>query len=112
MKIYALPGTLPCNQCNNTEGIADPKPGGGTSGLNAYPNPFNNIVSAQVLVTNSGIKEIQIFDVLGRLTVDKDFNNTSVNLQTMNVSVLPQGLYFIKVTMNTGEQYSQKIIKQ
>ena len=81
--------------------------------LSIYPNPFSDFISgSQVLVTNPGINEIGIFDVLGRLTIEKEFNNTSAGLQTMDVSSLPQGLYFVKVTMNTGHQYSQKIIKQ
>jgi hypothetical protein len=68
-----------------------------------YPNPVNDIVNIQ---SEKGIKEIHIFDTLGKLrkTIDKGFS-------TINLSSLKSGIYIVSVLFMNDSQEHYKVIK-
>ena len=67
-----------------------------TSGLSAYPNPFNDGVQIQVS-NHTGTIKVEVFDVLGKLV------HTSNNFEIgsfMNLSQLQSGVYFVTAIAN------------
>lgn len=74
--------------------------------LTVQPNPVANTFS--VMLSNSSIKTIQLFYPSGVMA--KEWH--SENLQTLNVSNLPTGIYTLNVIDKAGKTYSQKIIKE
>lgn len=93
--------------------IAIPPPNtGGDDYLKVSPNPFTN--SLNVSFTTLGSKvSITIFDVTGRqiqtkqINTDKGFNNLQLNLEN-NIS---NGVYFLHLTHEDGENNVVKVIK-
>ena len=71
-----------------------------------YPNP----VKAQLLMQFSPDvqpAQIELYDLQGRLvrTQSKAFEN-------IDMSQLPAGTYTLRVTMEDGESYSDKVVKE
>ena len=65
--------------------------------LNIYPNPSKDII---VIETINTIKNIEILDISGKLVLKPNIikNNIIDNTkQTINISTLEKGIYFIKV---------------
>lgn len=74
--------------------------------LHVNPNPFTNVL--HINLSNADIKSVQMFYQSGALA--KQW--ASGNLQTINTSILPKGIYTIKVMAKDGRTYSQKLIKE
>ena len=70
-----------------------------------YPNPFNNRFTLQVNENNIN-SEFSLFDVLGKLIVQKNINQTSTSI---DVNVVP-GMYFYKFTNSAGLLQTGKLI--
>lgn len=72
-----------------------------------YPNP----VSERFFIknTHSAITRVRIFDILGRLVLEKSFNQKTVEL---NLATLGKGLYHVQVETDGGTTERKKIIKQ
>lgn len=64
---------------------------GSSESLGVYPNPVSN-GKVFVYSKNTLSKEIVIFDVLGKIVLQ-----TTLNTKELNVSVLPAGIYIIKI---------------
>ena len=86
-----------------------------TDAIRVYPNP----TTGELRITNYelGITGIEVFDVYGRKLSSNHLIPTSSNhlISTssnhlINISHLPAGIYFVKITTDTGAQM-QKIIK-
>jgi len=72
--------------------------------LQVYPNP----TTGQLTINNEQltINNVEIFDIYGK----KHHLITSSSNHLINISHLPAGVYFVKITTDTGIQ-TQKIIK-
>lgn len=70
-----------------------------------YPNPFNNRFTLQVNENNIN-SEFSLFDVLGKLIIQKNINQTSTSI---DVNVVP-GMYFYKFTNSAGLLQTGKLI--
>lgn len=70
-----------------------------------YPNPFNNTLTLQVNENNIN-SEFSLFDVLGKLIIQKNINQTSTSI---DVNVTP-GMYFYKFTNSAGLLQTGKLI--
>ncbi|MEJ5265526.1 MAG: sugar-binding protein [Bacteroidales bacterium] len=90
MRLTLLPGTA----VKNANTIA----------WKVYPNPVANELR---FTANSTITSVEIFNTEGKLVLKAIKPNGSVN-----VALLPAGLYAIKATDINGKTYSQKIIKK
>jgi len=84
---------------------------GGTAIKNAnsfawrvYPNPVANELR---FTSNITLSSLEIYNTEGKLVLKAIKPNGSVN-----VSMLPAGLYAVKATATNGKTYSQKIIKK
>ena len=74
-------------------------------GLNFYPNPVNN---GKIYVTSkSGLdKEVNIFDVLGKLVLQ-----TTMTTKELNISSLSPGVYIIKFKEGEATTTRKLIVK-
>jgi PKD repeat protein len=69
-----------------------------------YPNPANVKL---YLETNIDIYEVELYNQLGRLLLSKQ------NQKSIDVSALPKGIYFVKITdLDSGNSVYEKIIKE
>ena len=69
-----------------------------------YPNPVANELR---FTSNITLSSLEIYNTEGKLVLKAIKPNGSVN-----VSLLPAGLYAVKATATNGKTYSQKIIKK
>jgi hypothetical protein len=58
---------------------------------------------------DSGINSIAIFDISGVKAFEK--TGTQKSTETIDVSSLPDGLYFLVVTGNDGQKITEKLVK-
>ena len=73
--------------------------------MRIYPNPVDgNFVT--ILSPVNGTKYIQVFDIMGRRVMD-----TSINGNTLDVSLINSGYYMIKVTINGQSKISKLVVR-
>jgi hypothetical protein len=78
-----------------------------SSDLAVYPNP----VSDRLNISNSsGLKMITISDILGKTVISINANQSSI--QTIDLSTLHSGIYFVKAVSNENTITTRKIIKR
>ncbi len=73
------------------------------SDFTVYPNPTTGILNVQHL---SGVKQLQIYDMVGKLLVSINVN--SEDKTEINISALRTGIYFL----HADGKFIQKIVKQ
>jgi len=74
--------------------------------ITLYPNPTGGIVT--VTSPLSPVLHVEICDLTGRVLLRREAHGNSI---TMDISALPDGVYFAKVTTDVG-QAVRKVIKQ
>lgn len=72
------------------------------SGLNVYPNPANDFLN--IVTAANGVKNIVIYDVVG-----KEVLNTTTSYQTINLASLNAGIYMVKIT-EEGKTATRKLV--
>ena len=72
--------------------------------LLVYPNPVSAVLNIDF--EGAQIKNIQIIDSFGGLVL------TNANSNSLNLSNLSSGLYFLKIDTRNGKTFIRKIIKQ
>ena len=71
-----------------------------TNSLNVYPNPSTG------LLTIEGVEgTTEIYDIYSRLVL-------TTNFKTLDITHLPDGIYFVRAVDKQGRIYSQKVIKR
>jgi len=74
-------------------------------GLKIFPNPVSSgYVTIKAAV--SGVKNVELFDLNGRVVL-----KTSINADILNVSSINPGVYFIKLSVNGVVETSKLIIR-
>jgi hypothetical protein len=75
-----------------------------------YPNP----VSDYILINNedkSSIESVEIYDVLGRLVMNENFNGAQSVPLKLDASKLAEGMYYLKI-QTQNESFVQPVVKQ
>jgi len=62
-------------------------------------------------MNNAHIRNIQVFDVFGKLVHELSFNSNPQRIVRMNTSSLLPGSYFLKVEADNGSFISKKLQK-
>jgi hypothetical protein len=75
-----------------------------------WPNPSNSVVTVHYPLHASGKQKVLVHDVLGRLLMQIDLETNSPS-QLVNVSSLPQGIYFFTLIQNSSRISSIKFVK-
>ena len=76
--------------------------------ISIYPNPAKDIVNI-TFSNNAECRSIAIYSIDGRLVVET-FRETSLQSSNINIANLTPGLYLIKVRMNDGKEFTEKIV--
>jgi hypothetical protein len=80
-------------------------------GLAVWPNPFTNQINFAANNLNSeSLTEVKIIDVLGKTIVQFNYNHKSELNETLDLSKLSSGMYFINIS-NNSKQSVYRIIK-
>jgi hypothetical protein len=74
-------------------------------GLNLYPNPVSN-GKVYISTKNDAIKEIIIFDLLGKKVLQ-----TLINSKELNVSDLNPGVYIIRINEENATATRKLIVR-
>jgi len=72
--------------------------------VSIFPNPVSDIL----YVTAENMQTIEIMDMLGRTVLTRATNNSR---ESIDVSGLREGLYFIRITKTTGEIVVMRFVK-
>ncbi|MBU0488951.1 MAG: T9SS type A sorting domain-containing protein, partial [Bacteroidetes bacterium] len=84
---------------------------------NIFPNPFTDVISIEILVTEKIRYFMEVLDVTGRKTMTKnifsanDADNKGVKRIEVDLSTLSNGLYQVTVYDSKGKKYSVKLLK-
>lgn len=74
--------------------------------LSVFPNPAENVISIH---TTAPITSLKIINMLGQIVLE---NNTVDNQQTIDISNLTKGIYFIQAIQDSSEQRTIRFIKK
>ncbi len=77
--------------------------------LNVFPNPVSKIVSIRITDAKSASRYLKIFDINGRLIMEKSLPSTE-QVDGIDVSHLPTGMYIVWVT--DGKEWASKKINK
>ena len=77
--------------------------------LSLYPNPANDIVQISGIKWDD-IHEVEILDVSGKSIAVKSINE--IDNVIFDLSDLSSGLYFMRITNNSGKVQSKKFLKK
>jgi hypothetical protein len=92
MDSFKVEGTLGINDINSLQ-------------MKLYPNPADgNYVTIQT--STYGVKQIEVYNLLGKLLL-----NTEIKTENLDVSLLNEGVYLIKVSIEGKSKISKLIIK-
>jgi hypothetical protein len=80
----------------------------GTNSFTILQNPVQNNLQLQVNAAQSQTNNLSIFDITGRRW--KTFTAQN-GLQNVDVSLLPSGTYFIKMTASNGQSFEKMFVK-
>jgi hypothetical protein len=76
--------------------------------LKLYPNPTNQILNVD-LPNQSRVKSFAVTDLSGKtLDLVYEFRDNSIKI---NTEILPQGMYFIRVTNSYNQTFTGKFMK-
>ena len=76
------------------------------SQFSIFPNPTTESLKI-TLKSGNGIKLVQVYNLLGKLILESDLKN-----ETLNVSSLSNGTYILLLRDFDGKDYAQKFIKE
>lgn len=87
---------------NTTLSVDDPS----IATLSVFPNPAKDLISIN---TSAPITSLKIINMVGQVVLE---NNTVDNQQTINISKLSNGIYFLQAIQDSGEQRVVRFIKE
>jgi hypothetical protein len=72
-----------------------------------YPNPASDVINIEHV---RPVTEIRILDILGQVV--GEFSTTRSRNYVLDISELKKGIYFVRITDEENNTYSQKVMKQ
>ena len=75
--------------------------------IRLYPNPVNNVLN--IALQGSDVNEVVVIDIYGK-TVAR--TTVAQGNNTMDISALPAGMYFVQLRENGSVKNTKKIVKR
>ena len=82
----------------------------GLLSFRAFPNPTNNEINIALQLAENQLIKINLYDAFGKIIFQKEGVNTAFFQEKMDVSSLPNGVYFLNVAIGK-QQLIEKVIK-
>ena len=84
------------------------------SGMTAFPNPGNEILTVKLDLKSNELVNLQIVDLNGRLIqeISNEYISAGIFKKEINVSVLAPGFYMLKATVNNKSTFTKINITQ
>jgi len=80
--------------------------------IQIFPNPANNFVTISSGKTIESNVVVNIIDVAGRVAQTASFNNLTANgQQTIDISKLAKGVYFVKINSANSEMVEKLVVR-
>ena len=76
--------------------------------LNVWPNPVSGMLHIQLPDAEQGIAQISVCDLLGKIVMQKE----NLNHSELDVSLLPSGMYLLRVRTTDGTGMTAKFVKE
>ena len=93
----------------NTLGIED----NSLSGINIYPNPFNNQLDISIPNSLGNDLDITLYDIRGREIQNKVISQNTNNIVLQGLDELTRGAYLLLISdRSNGNKLTKKVIKQ
>lgn len=70
--------------------------------VNVYPNPTNGLVNVSVNLTHSDNVKLEVLNALGSVVNSADLGNTNAAQHQLDLSDMPTGVYFVKVSAGSA----------
>lgn len=113
LRIYSLPGTLPCDECSTSNTGNKPISSDGMQGFmlsDPAPNPSGKETSiAYRLPQSTPGSKLLLFDVNGAVLRSYPLHDSNGSLQ-IDVSTLPPGHYFYQIKTAVGNSSAKKML--
>lgn len=95
-------------------GFEDTENGFKTSSFSLYPNPAKSNVTLEIENAKEGKYTISIHDIIGKEQLKETVSAISGNVFTKNIDItaLPQGIYFVKITQNKETKVLKLVIEK
>lgn len=77
--------------------------------VSIYPNPANGFVTIQSDEPSISLKQVEIYDVMGRKVMSEDLNGQS---QGFSIEKLHAGIYYVRVQTDNGGCSNLKLVVQ
>jgi hypothetical protein len=79
-----------------------------------YPNPTTETITIATTTKNHQLQSITLYDITGKAKTLLLYKGEleGDNKITLNITHLPQGIYFCHITLTNGHTLTRKIIKQ
>jgi hypothetical protein len=81
----------------------------GSTDFTMYPNPSANEITIGQELADKKFDNIRLYDASGKLIETFHLKDRQ---QTIDVSVLSSGLYFVELITKQGEVFDSKFVKQ
>lgn len=98
-----LPFLSMCDTINIPVGIAEQEQFG--QNLSISPNPTNGLLTFQ---SNQNIQQVQVFNISGQLVFSEEQSSSN----QIDLSDLEKGIYLVKILLEDGSVFSEKVVKQ
>ena len=69
-----------------------------------YPNPANDVINIS-FSPDVNVEKVEIYGLDGKLYHEQNFN-----LETVNINSLSNGVYMMKVVLDNGTTFNDKIV--
>lgn len=79
--------------------------------LSVYPNPANNQLNVELNISEvpKGSIEVTLYDMVGKKVY---YGTMETGKHSIKVEGLPKGSYVLKLTDESGQEYSSKVLKK
>lgn len=79
--------------------------------VNVFPNPANNIINIAFDVQSTETLSLSFYDLSGKQVLNKQTAISGFDKETVDVSTLPSGIYFLNLRSESIQQTQKIIIK-
>ncbi len=78
------------------------------NGVKVFPNPTNGVINIDNQLADDDISRVQVYNTLGQIILDQPMNIAAGDLQSIDLSNQPQGIYYLNIQADKA-QITRKI---